>query len=92
MYGGLGVEISSAILSSIHPPGVAYSKDGILLSESSLAVNRSVRATVEAGVCYGQFMLDNQNQPVVNTTALSAMSAVVGVQYALLVRFPHYWT
>lgn len=82
LYGGIGVEISSAILSSVYPPGVAYATNGILLEADTVAVNRSIAATVEARLCFGQFIKDQQ---VVNNTALTAISSVSSVRFALQV-------
>lgn len=84
MYGGLGVEISSAILSSIYPPGVAYGSDGVLLQAHSAAVNRSIGATIEARACFGQFLKDQQVE-FANNTVLTAMLSVSSVRFALQV-------
>lgn len=84
LYGGLGVEISSAILSSVYPPGVAYGNDGVLLSVNSVAVNRSISVTAEARSCFSQFVKEQQLE-VANNTAISAMTSVSSVQYALQV-------
>lgn len=75
------MEISSAILSSIYPPGVAYGKDGVLLQPHSAAVDRSVCATAEARSCYGHF--GGMDLQVENNTALTAMLSVSGVRFAL---------
>lgn len=84
LYGGLGVEISSAILSSVYPPGVAHGADGVLLQAHSAAVNRSIGATVEARSCFGQFLKDQQVD-FVNDTVLTAMLSVSSVRFALQV-------
>ncbi|VVC34754.1 Peptidase M13, C-terminal domain,Peptidase M13,Peptidase M13, N-terminal domain [Cinara cedri] len=83
LYGGIGVEISSAILSSVYPPGVAYGKDGVLLTAHSAAVNRSIGATSEARACFGHFFKDQQIMEVENNTALTGLLSVSSVQYAL---------
>lgn len=82
LYGGLGVEISSAILSSVYPPGVAHGTDGVLLQAHSAAVNRSIGATIEARSCFGQFLKDQQVD-FVNNTVLTAMLSVSSVRFAL---------
>lgn len=82
LYGGLGVEIGSAILSSVYPPGVAYTTDGVLLPVHSVAVNRSVGAIVEARSCFGHYVKEHQFE-IANNTALTAMLSVASVRYAL---------
>ncbi|KAL5240909.1 hypothetical protein ACI65C_008319 [Semiaphis heraclei] len=82
LYGGLGVEISSAILSSVYPPGVAHGTDGVLLQAHSAAVNRSIGATIEARSCFGQFLKDQQVE-FTNNTVLTAMLSVSSVRFAL---------
>lgn len=84
LYGGLGVEISSAILSSVYPPGVAHGTDGVLLQAHSAAVNRSIGATIEARSCFGQFLKDQQVE-FTNNTVLTAMLSVSSVRFALQV-------
>lgn len=86
LYGGIGVEISSAILSSVYPPGVAYGKDGVLLTVHSVAVNRSIGATAEARACFGHFVKGQQMMEVENNTVLTGMLSISSVQYALEVR------
>ncbi|XP_050523842.1 protein gone early-like [Daktulosphaira vitifoliae] len=81
LYGGIGVELSSAILSSVYPSGVAYTKEGILL-DNTVVVNKSISATIETRNCFGQSFKDQQVE-VVNNTALSAMLSVSSVRYAL---------
>lgn len=88
LYGGLGVEISAAILSSVYPPGVAYGEDGVLLQTHSVAVNRSVGAITEARICFSKITNDQQME-VANNTALTAMLSVSSVKYALQVK-THY--
>jgi len=84
LYGGLGVEISSAILSSVYPPGVAHGADGVLLQAHSAAVNRSIGATIEARSCFGQFLKEQQVE-FSNNTVLTAMLSVSSVRFALQV-------
>lgn len=85
LYGGIGIEISSAILSSVFSPGVAYTTDGVLLPIHSLAVNRSICAIVEARSCFGDYVKEQQVE-IANRTALSAMLSVASVRYALQVH------
>lgn len=88
LYGGLGVELSSAILSSVYPPGVAYGIDGVLLPAHSAAVNLSAAATTEARKCHGQMLYELRDQKfeITNNTALTAMLSVSSVRFALQVR------
>lgn len=85
LYGGIGVEISSAILSSIYPPGIAYGKDGVLLSATASIVNKSISATIEVGKCLSQYInnVSKNHVEVLNNTAISAMMSVSSVRYAL---------
>jgi len=87
------VEIGSAILSSVYPPGVAYTTDGVLLPVHSVAVNRSVGAIVEARSCFGHYVKEHQFE-IANNTALTAMLSVASARYALQVtvdRLKHYY-
>ncbi|XP_050441073.1 endothelin-converting enzyme 2-like [Adelges cooleyi] len=82
IYGGLGVEISSAILSSVYPSGVAFTKEGMLLDVNSVTVNRTVAATIETRNCFGD-SFKGQQVEVLNNTALTAMLSVSSVRFAL---------
>jgi len=88
LYGGLGVEISKAILSSVYPPGVAYGVDGVLLPVHSVTVNKSISSITEASTCLTQYVnnLKVEHLDVLDNTALTAMLSVSSVRYALQVH------
>ncbi|CAH0384451.1 unnamed protein product [Bemisia tabaci] len=51
LYGGFGVELSAAILSSVTPWGVLHSRDGTLLNPEYPAVNQSYAYVTKAQIC-----------------------------------------
>lgn len=83
------MEISSAILSSVYPPGVVYDGNGVLLPPHSETISKSIGATIEASSCLSKYVnnLKVEHVEVLNNTALTAMLSVSSVRYALEVQF-----
>lgn len=82
------MEISSAILSSVYPPGVSYGVDGVLLPLHSETISKSIGATIDVSSCLSKYVntVKSEHVEVLNNTALSAMLSVSSVRYALEVQ------
>jgi len=87
LYGGLGVQLTSAFVSAVLPWNVMYGADGTLLAPDHVIVNQSVHA-VQGPV---KFLIQDLitaghiSESVANRTALATMKQIAAIKQAHLV-------
>lgn len=89
LFGGLGVEIASAVVQGITPWDVLYTDDGTLLVEQHPAVNQSRRAFMHPLYCLRQWWGSEGfgSRDASNKTAQSALIKLSAVNVAFRVSF-----
>lgn len=96
LFGGLGVEMSSAVLKSIVPWDILYAGDGTLLVNQHPAVNQSARAFRHPVFCLRRWWnKEGLIEPELNETVYRHIAAISGVRQAFkalekhLSLYPH---
>ncbi|PSN48713.1 hypothetical protein C0J52_08789 [Blattella germanica] len=86
LYGGLGVQLASAIVSSVLPWHIYYGSDGKLLTMESIAVNQSLLAHQRPVTFITNDLVQNApvSELVANRTALSMITQISAVRQAHL--------
>lgn len=93
MYGGLGVEIASAIVSSLAPWNILFAGDGTLLVEEHPAVKPIKNSALPPFYCLHGWLTRNSidNTPIRNQTVFNSLIAISAVrqafQVSLLINF-----
>ena len=88
LYGGLGVQLTSAFVSAVFPWNVMYGTDGRLLAPDHVIVNQSTHAVQDPVKFLIQDLINSGHisESVANRTALATMKQIAAIKQAHLVR------
>ncbi|XP_075237037.1 endothelin-converting enzyme homolog [Lycorma delicatula] len=97
LYGGLGVEIASAIVSSLAPWNILYAGDGTLLVPEHPAIEQIRHSVIPPFYCLQGYLTrqSTENNPVRNQTVFHSLITISAVKQAFqalhhtLSRYPH---
>jgi hypothetical protein len=87
LYGGLGVQLSSAFVSAVLPWSVLYGPDGKLIPPDHVIGNQSVQAVQDPLKFLIQDLINSGHisESVANRTALATMKQIAAIRQAHLV-------
>jgi hypothetical protein len=87
LYGGLGVQLTSAFVSAVLPWNIMYGADGTLLAPDHVIINQSALAVQGPVKLLKQDLINSSHisESVANRTALATLKDIAAIRQAHLV-------